>query len=53
MKIVLIGHGHTAEAMKGAVEMIFGKVPDFYPVAFTKRRVAGFNQEVRRCHYKF
>ena len=34
MKIVLIGHGHTAEAMKGAVEMIFGKVPDFYPVAF-------------------
>ncbi|VDG22592.1 PTS sugar transporter subunit IIA [Lactiplantibacillus mudanjiangensis] len=34
MKVVLIGHGHTAEAMKGAVEMIFGEVADFYPVAF-------------------
>ncbi|MFC6181337.1 PTS sugar transporter subunit IIA [Lactiplantibacillus daowaiensis] len=34
MKVVLIGHGHTAEAMKGAVEMIFGKVDDFYPIAF-------------------
>lgn len=34
MKVVLIGHDRTAEAMKGAVEMIFGKVPDFYPIAF-------------------
>ncbi|VDG20862.1 PTS system, mannose-specific IIB component [Lactobacillus sp. wkB8] [Lactiplantibacillus mudanjiangensis] len=34
MQVVLIGHGHTAEAMKGAVEMIFGEVADFYPVAF-------------------
>lgn len=37
MKIVLIGHGNTAEAMKNAVEMIFGKVSDFYPVAFLPR----------------
>lgn len=34
MKVVLIGHDRTAEAMKGAVEMIFGNVPDFYPIAF-------------------
>jgi len=34
MKVVLIGHDHTAEAMKSAVEMIFGEVADFYPIAF-------------------
>jgi len=34
MKVVLIGHDHTAEAMKSAVEMIFGKADDFYPIAF-------------------
>lgn len=34
LKVILVGHAHTAKAMKEAVEMIFGEVPDFYPVEF-------------------
>lgn len=34
MKIILTGHGETSIAMKGAIEMIFGKADNFYPVPF-------------------
>ncbi|KRL05079.1 PTS sugar transporter subunit IIA [Liquorilactobacillus oeni] len=34
MNIILVGHHKTAVSMKNAVEMIFGKVEDFYPVTF-------------------
>ncbi|GFZ27420.1 PTS sugar transporter subunit IIA [Lactobacillus corticis] len=34
MKVILIGHGKTGVAFKGAVEMIYGKVDDFLPLTF-------------------
>ncbi|KRN27256.1 PTS sugar transporter subunit IIA [Liquorilactobacillus mali] len=34
MNIILVGHHEIAVSMKKAVEMIFGKVDDFYPVTF-------------------
>ncbi|WP_311406766.1 PTS sugar transporter subunit IIA [Liquorilactobacillus uvarum] len=37
MNIILVGHHETAVSMKNAVEMIFGKVDDFYPVTFLPR----------------
>ncbi|MBP2058198.1 PTS system sorbose-specific IIA component [Lactobacillus colini] len=33
-KIILVGHAKTAVAFKEAVQMIFGKVPDFIPLTF-------------------
>ncbi|MFZ2624866.1 MAG: hypothetical protein WAX29_06455 [Propionibacterium sp.] len=34
MNVILIGHGHTAAAMKEAAEMIFGSLPTFHPLSF-------------------
>lgn len=34
MNVIMIGHGHTAAAMKEAAEMIFGTLPSFYPLSF-------------------
>lgn len=33
-KIILVGHGKTGVAFKEAIEMIFGKAPDFIPLTF-------------------
>lgn len=33
-KIILVGHGNTGVAFKEAIEMIFGKAPDFIPLTF-------------------
>lgn len=35
-KIILVAHDELANAMKSSAEMIFGELPDFYPIAFTK-----------------
>lgn len=34
LNIILIGHHQIAVSMKNAVEMIFGKVDEFYPITF-------------------
>lgn len=35
MEVILVGHAKTAIAMKDAVEMIFGNVPQFHPLSFS------------------
>ncbi|MCI1985049.1 MAG: PTS sugar transporter subunit IIA [Lactobacillus sp.] len=34
MEVIMVGHANTAIAFKEAVEMIFGKVPNFHPLSF-------------------
>jgi len=36
-KVILVAHGKLAYEMKNSAEMIFGKLGDFYPIAFTTK----------------